>query len=82
MSAKKRTDIPSIFPDCPHWGKGGRYVVDLTNGRRVPVEEAQAEAVQAMADTNSGGESADAAAAADAAPAADSQPNVKEKKRA
>lgn len=24
------------FTDCPHWGKGGRYVVDQATGRRVP----------------------------------------------
>lgn len=28
---------PGDFADCPHWGKGGRYVIDLNNGQRVPV---------------------------------------------
>lgn len=25
------------FTNCPHWGHGGRYVVDPETGQRVPV---------------------------------------------
>lgn len=39
---------PQDFTSCPNWGKGGRYVVDITNGRRVPVEELQADTPAAL----------------------------------
>lgn len=31
---------PPDFTACPHWGKGGRYVVDPATGARVPVDAA------------------------------------------
>ncbi len=30
---------PGDFTGCPHWGKGGRFVVDPATGQRVPVVE-------------------------------------------
>jgi hypothetical protein len=42
------------FTNCPNWGKGGSYVVDITNGRRVPIGELTADA--AALTTSSEGE--------------------------
>lgn len=44
QGATPAVDVPSTFPDCPHWGKGGRYALDIANGCRVPVEEVEANA--------------------------------------
>lgn len=31
--------VTQDFTACPHWGKGGRYIVDPATGQRVPVVE-------------------------------------------
>jgi len=69
MSTKRK---PTVFPDCPHWGKGGRYVIDITNGQRVRVDDKK---VPAAAST-------DATGAADAGNPADQTKTAKEVKRA
>lgn len=46
--------VQQDFTTCPHWGKGGRYVVDPTDGRRVRVEELPAEAEAAPTDPSDG----------------------------
>lgn len=31
------SDPVTDFTTCPHWGQGGRYVVDPATGQRVPL---------------------------------------------
>jgi hypothetical protein len=75
----KQTARPApgmTFPDCPHWGRGGRFKIDITNGQRVPVTDdepaADAAAPIEAASTQAGADEQSSAKA----------PTVKEKKRA
>lgn len=36
------TASPSVFTDCPYWGKGGRFIFDLASGQRMRVAAAPA----------------------------------------
>lgn len=46
--------VTQDFTSCPHWGQGGRYVVDPVTGLRVPVpsEPAAADTGAAAADSD------------------------------
>ena len=45
MSDPKAFDLTT----CPHWGKGGRYVLDPSTGKRVRVDPASAAAIDPVA---------------------------------
>lgn len=36
---------------CPHWGKGGRYVIDPASGKRVPADQFNATVEQVSSGT-------------------------------
>jgi hypothetical protein len=40
------------FTNCPNWGKGGSYVVDITNGQRVPVKDLPADTKAALTESS------------------------------
>lgn len=53
MSEQKKQ--PGDFTGDPHWGKGGRYVVDVTNGQRIPVAKKESDAVATEEDATGTG---------------------------